>query len=242
MNSHLYRWIRGPGVWISLTVVLLLIGLVLPIYSISMSVSAGSISQERSWQFLVGSTFRNTTSCAGPIRCQNSTMVQPYTSGQLPHVGSLMQLMAWIWILAASALVVAVAIDASTSHQSHRRRNAVAYLLGGASLGLIVSQILLGVFLTRDVNADRVAFPNSGSEPGPWSSFVGGASSNGYGLRWGPALGWYFSLAALTLLVLILVGFWFGVFPVAPAASTPGSPEPPAAESTSGVDAENHST
>ena len=205
-----HRWLQRKGVGYALVLILALLTLWFPLYTISSSVSAGSISQQMEWHFLLGDSLQNSTRCSGPIRCTNASMTQSYTAGRMAHVGSLMQVSAALWIVGVAALGVAIAIDilaAASGTTSRRSRHWLPGLV--AIVGLLAPLALSLLFLPRDVNADRLAFPNSGSGPGPWASFTGSVQSGGVGLQWGPGLGWFLLLAAGTGLILVVLWSWY---------------------------------
>ncbi|MHB1434518.1 MAG: hypothetical protein ACYCPN_01225 [Thermoplasmata archaeon] len=210
MRSFSHRWLRSHGPWYILVFALTLLTLVFPIYTITDSVSAGSISQHMAWHYRLGNSFQNSTQCSGPIRCTNSSLTQSYSAGRMPHVGSLMQLCAALWIVGIVALLGALVIEALRVASESPRPLRREWLAGVVAAAALLSPILLTyLFLPRDVNADRVAFPNSGSGPGPWASFAGSSQSGGIGIQWGPALGWILLLAAGTLLVLVILWSWY---------------------------------
>ncbi len=206
MRSFGHRWLRGRGPWYILAIVMAVLALVFPIYTITASVSAGSISQHMAWHYLLGNNFQNSTRCSGPIQCINSSLTQSYSSGRMPHVGSLMLLSASLWLAGIVALGGALVVDgvrvASDSPRAHRGEW-FAGVVG--AVALLLPLVLTFFFLPRDVNADRLAFPNSGSGPGPWASFAGSVQSGGVGTQWGPGPGWILLLAAGALLVLVIL-------------------------------------
>lgn len=225
MRGYWSRWLRGKGPWYALALVLAMLALWFPLYTISSSVSAGSISQQMEWHFMLGSSFQNSTRCSGPIRCTNTSVTQPYDAGRMPHVGSLMQVSGTLWIVGVVALGMAVVLDlfwaASNSAPSRHPRGWVPGLV--AVVALWAPLLLSFLFLPRDVNADRLAFPNSGSGPGPWASFTGASQSGASGLQWGPGLGWFLLLAAGTVLILGMLWSWYDLRP--DTKEPPGSPE-----------------
>jgi hypothetical protein len=210
MRGFWTRWLRGKGPWYALAFILTLFILWAPLYSITSTVAAGSISRQMTWHFYLGNSFQNSTQCSGPIRCTNASMTQSYGAGRLPHVGSLMQVIGTLWIVGIIALGVAwvVEILGAASKISPRPRR--GWVPGVIALVALLTPLLLSVlFLPRDVNADRLAFPNSGSGPGPWISFAGSSQSSGVGLQWGPSVGWFLLLAAGAVLVLVLLWSWY---------------------------------
>lgn len=196
------RW----GAWVAFVFAagVLASALVLPWYAFGASSSAGKDTQ----LFYLGLPSENHTvryACSSGFPCHSDTS---YTTQGYGSIGTIAETGFSVVI---AALVVAVAAVVATLRGINRgRRLALPGLLGVTACALAVASPLLYLLGLPGAESKDMPAADRPTSSGPWSSFVGSTSFNEphlgtLSLSWGPAVGWYFAIAAALLVVVGLV-------------------------------------
>jgi hypothetical protein len=190
------------AVMIVIGAILLITALITPWYAFKTSFYGGSTTQS----FYPGMPSTNGTiqySCSDTPACSSQTS---YNEARLNNTGTIAET-GFFLLTGAIVLGVVAALFGFASRGNTRRVRPGLVFAVLTLLLAIVAPVLFAVALPGAISNDSSNFYRPANTNGPWSSFIGSSSAGSrlgtISLDWGPAIGWYLSIAAF---VVVLVG------------------------------------
>jgi len=202
--------------------ILLVAALFSPWYAFKTSFHGGSTTQN----YYPGLPSTNGTiqySCSDTPSCSPQTS---YNGARLNNTGTVAE--TGFFLLTIAIILGAVAAIFGFASRGNSRRSRPALAFGVLTLLLaIITPVLFAAALPGAISNDSSSFYHAANASGPWSSFIGSSSAvtplGILSFDWGPALGWYLSIAAFVVVLVGVIILFLGRKEPAEAAPAPAS-------------------